>query len=35
MELTHASQIAELLNEQNQLAIKYDTRRVLDLQKSI
>ncbi len=30
MELAHASQIAELLNKQNQLAIQYDTQRVLD-----
>ncbi|MER8732229.1 GNAT family N-acetyltransferase [Mesorhizobium sp. M1227] len=30
MERTHASQIAELLNAQNQLAIKYDAQHVLD-----
>jgi N-acetylglutamate synthase-like GNAT family acetyltransferase len=30
IERTHASQIAELLNKQNRLSIKYDTQRVLD-----
>lgn len=29
MDLGHASQIAELLNKQNQLAIEYDAERVL------
>ncbi len=30
MDPDHASQIAELLNKQNQLAIQYDAQRVLD-----